>query len=193
MTTRVAFIVAVLALVCSAVATARPGTRRGAVMTFPRNAVHGAVMMFQRNAVHADQTCDGFPVQMISVRNQAGVEPWYLELIERAVAQQSLQLRREWGTRCVVFGPGGWPLTLLPSLAGTACAGDGGCHWEDDRVRMLVQTQGTWSAVVSHEVIESLVDPSGTGHEICDPLDYVWYQGLGGVRLQAFEPPSYFS
>ena len=154
----------------------------------------------------------GVPVQPITVVNDAHVRPRVLERVERAVAEQSLVVRRYWQTPCIRFGPGGWPLTIVPKMpaipgepAGVAGvhgygpAGDIGTAgpW------LLAETYGAsaeaWSENFSHEVIEVIVDPNvnryidGTLVEPCDPVeDQPGYQAANGIWLSDFVFPAWF-
>jgi hypothetical protein len=147
----------------------------------------------------------GVPVQTITVINQANVRPWALAKVERAMVDQSLQLRAAWGTPCVQFAGGGWPLYLW--IGGTVY----GYHYTDP-IRMEVYTGGytspAWSETFSHEIVETLVDPS-TGRSYYDPYHWLPVTMFGlvevadpveerGYRLDAiwvsdFVLPAYFA
>ncbi len=56
------------------------------------------------------------------------------------------------------------------------------------------------SSVVSHEIIEALIDPrasnvdaSGYAFEVCDPVQANWYLGQGGVAVSDFVFPVWFN
>jgi hypothetical protein len=149
----------------------------------------------------AAATCPvGTPVQAITVVNQAGARAPSLAKVERAVADQSIQLHAAWGTPCVKFGPGGWPLYLR--IGGT----EWGVHYAQP-VRMEVYTAGlayrAWSTVFSHEVLEALEDPTTTNAyavsdhnggvvEVADPVGERAY-ALDGVWVSDFVFPAYFA
>ena len=132
--------------------------------------------------------------------NQANVRPWALAKVENAIVAQSLQLRAAWGTPCVQFGPGGWPVYLE---GGSTYPG--GVH-SNDPVRAYVYTAGAtyvgWSQAFSHEVLEMLVDPStgvyysyageSAALEIADPVEEHDYR-LDGVWVSDFVLPAYFA
>lgn len=147
----------------------------------------------------------GVPVQTITVVNQAHARRLALARVEHAVTNQSMQLRAAWGTPCVTWGPGGWPLYLR--VGGT----EWGVHYTEP-VRAYVYTAGlpyqAWSQVFSHEVVEMLVDPdtvrsyyepdhgdAGTWFgsvEVADPVGERAYK-LGGVWVSDFVFPAYYA
>ena len=159
----------------------------------------------------------GVPVQAITVVDQAHVRPFALARVENAVVSQSMQLRAAWGTPCVRFGPGGWPLQLL--VGGV----EHGAHYGYPDVSAQVWTGGLpyeqWSQDFSHEIVEELVDPSTTrGYyegtktiqtvsplgdgtdtevltgslEVADPVDERAYK-LDGVWVSDFVFPAWFA
>ncbi len=142
----------------------------------------------------------GVPVQTITVVNQANVRPWALAKVENAIVAQSLQLRAAWGTPCVQFGPGGWPLYLKIG------AQPHGVHLWYGAPYALVWTGGgtveSWSRDFSHEILEMLVDPEtnravyhgGVGQmvEVADPVEWNGYR-LNGVFVSDFVLPSWFA
>ena len=78
-------------------------------------------------------------------------------------------------------------------------AGAGGCHWMshgEPIIAVGAQPQN-WSGYLSHEVIETLIDPSVTrdmfGHlaEACDPVAQNWYH-LDGTWVSDFVYPQWF-
>jgi hypothetical protein len=149
----------------------------------------------------------GVPVQTITVVNQANVHPVALAKVERAVVDQSLQLRAAWGTPCVTFGPAGWVVTLQ---AGTPIQNAGGStslplagHHDYTGVPSAVVTTGrnpmsVWSRAFTHEIVEMLVDPTDTMRwklgllEVCDPVEN-WTYPLDGVQVSDFVLPAYFT
>lgn len=141
--------------------------------------------------------------QTFTVVNQAHVRPGALAKVERAIAAQSHQLAAAWGTPLASFGPGGWPLYLEPNLNGWSLhyapfdtglgsfAGDTACSHRPD-VTMpcaLVSVGQDWTIKVSHEVMETLADPSGQGEEVCDPVED-WAYRLDGVWVSDFVFPA---
>ena len=139
----------------------------------------------------------GVPVQAITVINQAGVRPFALAKVENAVVDQSMQLRAAWGTPCVQFGAGGWPLYLRDEGISA--------HYTDP-LQIEVSTGGytyqAWSSTFSHELMETLVDPTtvsdyGTGPtggniEVADPVEHNAYR-LGGTWISDFVLPSWYA
>ena len=159
----------------------------------------GAVLRLEPLACPA-----GVPVQMITVVNQANVKPWALGQVETAVVDQSMQLRAAWGTPCVQFAGGGWPV-YLQSGDGTAS----GAHYIDNgQPDAYVYTNGVtyqaWSSTFSHELVEMLVDPQtnalamqpggaqGRNLEIADPVQDRAYR-LGGTWVSDFVTPAWFA
>lgn len=150
----------------------------------------------------------GLPVQTITVVNQAHIRPFALARVERAVTDQSMQLRAAWGTPCVQFAPGGWPLSLLVG------ATEWGVHYGYPFIYGDIYTDGlryiAWSQVFSHEVVEMLVDPDGTGAsgqptgrdyvmngvasplEVADPVGERGYR-LDGVWVSDFVLPAWYA
>jgi hypothetical protein len=143
----------------------------------------------------------GVPVQTLTVINQANARPFALARVENAIVAQSLQLRAAWGTPCVQFGPGGWPIYLK-----TGFGPDLGLHAFSGGPYAIVWTSaGTyvaWSQPFSHEVAEMLVDPttqvdytfdgSSSMLEIADPVEDIAYR-LKGVWVSDFVLPAYFA
>lgn len=153
-------------------------------------------------AAVAQPSCPaGVPVQNITVINQANVRPVALATVERAVVDQSLQLRASWGTPCVQFGPGGWKLYLKTGAQGQ----DAGMHFWDGSPYILVWTGGVtwqgWSAMFSHEIVETLVDPNNTYYsfadsssqlEVADPVEHHNYP-IDGVYVADFVTPNWYA
>lgn len=147
------------------------------------------------------QACPaGVPVQMITVVNQARVRRSALGLVETAIVAQSIQLHAAWGTPCVQFGSGGWPLDLR--IGGT----EWGVHYGNP-TRIMVYTDGlpmiAWSTAFSHEIMETLVDGGdqiGVMHdngnwgtlEVADPVHDRAYR-LDGVWVSDFVLPAWFA
>ena len=145
----------------------------------------------------ADATPAGAtPVQVITVQNDAGVPAAILGEVEDAIVWQSRQLRRWWHTPIVQFGPDGWPLQLV--ISATV---DGGLPYHVPGPAIVVPTDDQarwWSSGMSHEVMETLVDPSTTGQlggtleEVCDPVDGIIYDAPNGTALSDFVTPRWF-
>ncbi len=179
----------------------------------------GSTALTRATTAAAQPTCPtGVPVQAITVVNQANVRPKALALVERAVVDQSMQLRAAWGTPCVQFGSGGWTLTLSPggiqqnpdgstsfTTSGEHCgplgnAHVGTCYAAEPAltVETATLTYAVWARAFSHEIDEALVDPTDDVRwqfgleEVCDPVENLTYQ-LDGVPVSDFVFPSYFS
>lgn len=127
----------------------------------------------------ASSVSPGTPTQTITVVNDAGVTG--LAKVERAIEVQSLQLRRWWGTPAVVFGTGGWPITIVDYALGhgvvglhdvqqisAPCPVDRACGAIDGANPYAIVTvwgwqppvtAPYWSITFSHEIMEMLVDP----------------------------------
>jgi len=114
---------------------------------------------------------------------------------------QSLQLRAAWQTPCVQFAAGGWPVYLKIG------AGEPhGEHFYYGQPYALVWTGGatseSWSRDFSHEILETLVDPTTNRDvwrdsvdqavEVADPVEWNGYQ-LDGVFVSDFVFPSWFA
>ena len=143
------------------------------------------------------------PVQTITVINEAGSLPYALANVEAAVTAQSLQVRTAWGTPCVEFGPGGWPIYL--EVGGFT---DAPTHYWSAQAGpyAVVLTYGGnyngWSQRFSHEVVEMTVDSTtaidytedGTSSqlEVADPVEDHGYR-LDGVWVSDFVLPGYFA
>lgn len=135
--------------------------------------------------------------------NDAGVSPSTVASVEWALqGQVNRQLSPVWQTPHITFAPGGWQLILAkgPLFHGliyglSGCAGPGviGCHWQTTTGAPVAAVWvwgrfGPWSVTASHELLETLVDPSGLGEEICDPVENVFYP-YRGEYVSAFVTP----
>ena len=142
-------------------------------------------------------------VQTITIVNQAGVRAGEVRSVEWALqGQVNRQLSPVWQTPHVVFGPGGWPIILERERAFSSPCGTinsaAGCHWMANSTGLIgllpaaavaVGRDLVWSALASHELLEMLVDPSGMGTEVCDPVGQ-WYYPYRQVEVSAFITPS---
>lgn len=135
------------------------------------------------------------------MHDQAHVPQRALARVEDAVEAQSMQVRAAWGTPCAEFRLGGWPLYLDRGKA------PHGVHYFDGRrPYALVWTAGlpweSWSRDFSHEVIETLEDPtldvryafdaSTWMREIADPVEDLGYQ-LDGIYVSDFVLPAWYA
>jgi hypothetical protein len=152
--------------------------------------------------------------QTITVVNQARVKPGNLCRVEYAVQQQALQLRAAWATPPIVFGPGGWNVYLKVGHV----LGPWGFHANPQigaPPYAIVWTAGmtyeAWSSVLSHEIMETLVDPyqltysngsaitttaarytpSSTQVEVADPVHVAY--ALDGIYVADFTLPGYWT
>lgn len=159
------------------------------------------------------------PIQTITVVNNANVNPKNLAKVERAVSLQSVQLHMYWNTPAVVFGPGGWILTMTDTNVvhnsdGSTTMTTGGRHCGplgnpkvgscfSDQPTLFVDT-GTlsykiWARAFSHEIGEALIDSNDstayTGKygnqllEIADPVENITYS-VAGVNLSDLTTPA---
>ena len=170
-------------------------------------AIIGSTLALHAGAV-VERCPTGVPTQTLTVVNRANVRPRALLAVERATVDQSLQLRAAWGTPCVRFGLGGWPITLTTGTPvhnqdGSVSDPITGEHpYVNGRPTAWITTGGAtyavWTRAFTHEVAEMLVDPALTTRwrlgltEVCDPVENVTYS-LDGVRVSDFVFPSYFS
>lgn len=145
--------------------------------------------------------------QTITVYQQTYVHPDALAAVERATSDQSLQLRSAWGTPCVTFGAGGWPLFLQSgetrAANGTVTAQLGGEHYWNGSEPFAVVTTGDltyqyWARAFTHEVIEAVKNPrcnlyiNGVFGEIADPVQNFTY-ALDGVQVSDFVLPTFYN
>lgn len=157
--------------------------------------------------------------QTLTVVNQANVRPKALASVEFTVELQAEQLRAAWGTPCIQYGPGGWPVYLQVQVNhwqdGSETLPIGGEHygsavpgalWRGTPYAVVYTgavTYQSWSYAFSHEIVEMLVDPNddtyhvwpnGTRQllEVCDPVENYTYQ-LDGVSVDDFTLPAAWS
>ena len=151
-------------------------------------AAHGTAIHFSQPAC--------VKTTIFTVTDPVGVPLALLTKVEAAVQYQvQYQVARFWPVGCVVFGPDGIPLTIIGiSGAPVACNGpDSGCHISSTPPSIVVGWDGIaddFSYIFSHEVIETLEDPTLTGTEICDPVSWNEYRDLG-VAVADFILPSW--
>ena len=175
----------------------------GALITILALAVAGSAQARTPEVHVAESSCPaGVPIQTITVVNQAHVRSAALALVENAVVAQSLQVRAAWGTPCVVFGPGGWKLSLKTGASGEPW----GEHFSNRGLPSVLVWTGAltwpgWSTVFSHEVVETLVDPVNAHYirdlvsnqlEVADPVEHHAYQ-LRRVYVSDFVLPAWYA
>jgi hypothetical protein len=148
---------------------------------------------------------------VIHVRDLAHYKLSYMRQVDRAVQHQvNHELRRLWHTRPVRFDvpstrmgpPSAWQVDVLP----TAIVRYGffnranGFHLNDSPT--YIQIAGLsktipMSVILSHEVIEALIDPTGTKMthgvltEVCDAVEQPGYR-VDGVGVSNFVTPAWF-
>ncbi len=127
--------------------------------------------------------------------------------VQRAIVRQvDSQVAAHWPVARIVWSdsPTAIPVHVLSlRVVGSKrwCGGGaGGCHWlgSDGQPIIAVGAQSQdWSGYLSHEVIETLIDPSGTRDlygrlaEACDPVAQNWYR-LDGTWVTDFVYPAWF-
>ena len=134
-----------------------------------------------------------------------------VRLVDRAVQYQvNHQLRRVWHTPAVTFdspsaqvaSPTSWLIDLLPtsSVMYGLFNSANGFHLELSPVYIEIAAHTRvmpMSLILSHEVIEALVDPTGERMtngvvtEICDPVEQPGYR-VNGVTVSNFVTPRWF-
>lgn len=147
----------------------------------------------------------GGPDQMFTIVNAgvSGVTLGQIAAVEQATRDESFALRLYYSTPCAQFGSGGIPIYLsngyeaLPGGASTYQLG--GYHAPS---AIYVQTgllpYTTWVRAFSHEIMEYLVNPSGTRYfgtyfaEVCDPVENLTYE-VDQLRVSDFVTPNYWS
>jgi hypothetical protein len=113
--------------------------------------------------------------------------------------QVEYQLDRYWPVGCAAFdtpdGDNDGPTLdiVSPEQASEDCeAPSSGCHLPGLVIVAWDGVASDLSAVLSHEVIETLVDPSTTGTEVCDPVAWNEYM-VGGVPVSDFVLPAWLT
>lgn len=127
------------------------------------------------------------------------IRPSLIKRAEAAVSLQSVQLSNYWHTPKAIWGPGGWPVYLVvhtnePALTpGTTAS----YHYLLNGIEQLyVATNGaqggnSWEVNLSHEVMESLVDPAPpAAPEVADPVEGDTY-AIDGIWLSDFVTPRF--
>jgi hypothetical protein len=214
--------IAWLAVFTCALALAIPATSQATAKKSPVFSYRQAPPALLRRA--GRPTADCHQAKRITIINQADVRPIVLARVENAIAAQSAQLRRAWGTPCAAFAPGGWRVYLK---IGSTLAMPRGAYFNPAAPRpdgtlwigqpyALVWTTGCtaacWSAYLSQEIVEMLVDPyqrtfsdgqaiTTTGVvtiadeplvEVADPSEQHTYW-LDGATVADFTLPSYWT
>lgn len=131
-----------------------------------------AVLALAPAACATPSTPAQWPVQVLTVVNDAGVPSQRLERIERALVIQSQQLRAAWRTPVVRFGAGGWPVFLEhvgPGMSDYHTTGPdpspyvGGVAGQGTPWAVVVADGRGWTPDLSHEVLEMLANPTTEG------------------------------
>jgi hypothetical protein len=162
------------------------------------------------------QGCSG-SYETFRVRDEVSIPAAYLARLERAVAIQSLQVRREWKSPCARFSTTGvWPIYIMWSAVKTCdLYGAPGCHGPAPGSNATDGTDGiptiwlgihdtgysSWTIVFSGEVLRSLVDPycatvNGSSPvdpdiEIPDPVAFDWYRS-DAIKVSDWTFPLYW-
>jgi hypothetical protein len=157
-------------------------------------------------------------VQTVTVLNQAGIRPARLAKVERAIVAQSSQVSVSWSTPTIVFAPGGWKVYLKTGRDLSGLNVPWGFHANPVgptgvnlpitiyQPYSIVYTYGTswetWSSILSHELIEMLVDPyqhraitwgaSSYSVQACDAVKQDAYR-FRAVNLADYTLPSFWS
>lgn len=145
------------------------------------------------------------PEQMFTIVNAGvtGVTLSQIAAIEQATRDESFAVRMYYGTACARFGSGGLPIYLSNGYEALPGGGYtyqlGGYHTPSG---IYVQTgllpYTTWVRAFTHEVMEYLVDPTGTrwfGNyqaEISDPVEN-WTYEVDQLQVSDFVTPNWFS
>jgi hypothetical protein len=142
--------------------------------------------------------CSGARAQSINVVSRADVPIREVAAFEAAVTVQAAQLARFWHTPRVTFGLEGWMFEIVPG-DDPRLGGSRGWHgWLGGRPYAMIAAGATWTKVASHELMEMLVDPRGSGwldgfaKEICDPVKRLSYL-VQRVRVADFVTPAWFT
>lgn len=137
---------------------------------------------------------------VFTITDTAGLSPVRLSQIEEALVMQAAQVSAYWSTGTISFGPGGIPLAIEPmdQVAASCQQVVVGCHGasaatanQKSQPWIAVGWDGSYDSVsqtLSHEVVEVLVDPHGSGLEVCDPLESYSYL-VNGQRVADFLEP----
>jgi hypothetical protein len=134
-----------------------------------------------------------------------GILPHAAQIEDAVTTQFNTQVRLHWNVAPIFFGSAGIPVFMVGSstIVAADCgysgeATDGivaGCHASLNR-----QTTGepdvlvgplVRSATMSHEIIETMIDPDTLGLEPCDPVENSYYM-VDGELMQDFTFPNYF-
>lgn len=139
-------------------------------------------------------TVDDFAWQTLTIQNEAGVPASELARAEWAVAEQEAVAAGWWRLPRIRFGPGGWNVYIVSDPSAACMEPAGGCHsttqatMTEGRQPFAVVGTTALSFVLSHEVLEMMADPMGTGVEICDSAEYAYM--IGDQQVADFILPS---
>ena len=145
------------------------------------------------------------PEQQYTIVNAGvtGVTLQQIAAVMQATRDESFALRMYYGTPCASFGAGGKPIYLSngyePLPGGGYTYQLGGVHYPS---AIYVQTgltpYTTWVRAFSHEVVEDLVNPTGTRMfgsymaEVCDPVENLTIE-VDQLRVSDFVTPAWFN
>jgi hypothetical protein len=149
--------------------------------------------------------------QTLTVVNRAGVDPYQLRSVERAVERQVVEAAGWWHFARIRFSKGGWPVYLMRDRAspggdwhGSSLAPSpfvGGTSGAGTPFAVIAVARGwrpQWSVAFDHEILEMLADPltnryyAGRLIEICDRVAGRDYRDHG-ISLQDYVLPAWFS
>lgn len=162
------------------------------------------------------RSASGIPapsIQVLSIVNRAGVSPYELRSVERAIIRQVNQGSRWWHFPPISFGKGGWPIYIVSGVGIGTYHYDGRFELADARLAGLVipatpyavidraKADGfaEFSETLDHEILEMLANPhidryyAGRLVEICDRVEMDEYADRRGVWLEDFVLPRWFS
>lgn len=104
------------------------------------------------------------------------------------------QVQPHWHTQRAVFGHTGIRVYIKPQrFVESYCEDDnaGGCHSLDDNGNPVIYVGHIdFSIVLSHELIETLVDPMLDGYEPCDDVEDAYYK-INGIDVANFAFPNH--
>lgn len=116
--------------------------------------------------------------------------------VESAMLKQlNQQVQPWWGSPTAAFTPSGFgfPIWWFSNAANAPAGCGDGCHG-NNQIWVHVGPLNSEESILSHELVESVVDPSGNGTEIADPVQGYFYI-IGGTNVVGadFVYPSYFN
>jgi hypothetical protein len=148
---------------------------------------------------------------MLHVINHAGIGKSRLHRVELAITRQAnRQLRPVWGTPKIGFANYGFKVFLKSGLGPPTPGGRHPTFIGEHRYGhhpylvgkhryIVIFTSGApWTVVLSHEVLEMMVDPRGHRFtnslrtEVCDAVEHMHYR-VRGILVEDFVTPEWFA